>query len=318
MRPDIEELTRMKVLVTGGAGYIGAILCPMLLDRGYKVVLLDNFMWGIHPVLHFINHPNLTVVHGDVRDRATVRKAVSSVDAVIHLAAIVGFPACAADPNLAQTTNVDGTRLVCDAVSKSQMVMFASTGSTYGQVDSICTEDTPINPLTLYGRTKRDAEKLILDEGGVGLRFATVFGLSPRLRLDLLVNDFCYQAYHNKQVILFEGHHRRTFLHSRDAAEIYPFAIEHYEQMKGQVFNIGSSDMNYTKLEIAKKVQEKQPFYLHEAAVGEDLDKRNYEVSYEKINALGYRATVTLEEGIAEVLRVVPYIKQRSEWRNAA
>jgi nucleoside-diphosphate-sugar epimerase len=283
----------MKVLVTGGAGYIGSILCPTLLDRGYEVVLLDNFMWGIHPVLHFINHPKLTVMSGDVRDRAIVRKAVSSVDAIVHLAAIVGFPACAADPNLAQTTNVDGTRLICDAVSKSQLLMFASTGSTYGQVDSVCTEDTPINPLTLYGRTKRDAEKLILDEGGIGLRFATVFGLAPRLRLDLLVNDFCYQAYHNKQVILFEGHHRRTFLHSRDAAEIYPFTIENYERMKGQVFNIGSSDMNYTKIEVAKRVQAMQPFYLHEAAVGEDLDKRNYEVSYDKINALGYHAAAS-------------------------
>ena len=308
----------MKVLVTGGAGYIGSILCPMLLDQGHHVVLLDNFMWGIHPILHFANHPNLTVIDGDVRDRATVRKAMASVDAVFHLAAIVGYPACAADPTLAQTTNVDGTRLICDALSKDQSLVFASTGSTYGQCDEICTEETPINPLTLYGRTKRDAEKFVLDEGGIAFRFATVFGLSPRMRLDLLVNDFCYQAYHNKQIVVFEGHHRRTFLHSRDAAAVYPFAIDRFAQMKGQVFNVGSTEMNFTKLEVCRKVQEVQPFYLHEASVGEDLDKRNYEVSYDKIGALGYKANVSMEAGIAEVLRVVRHIKQRSEWRNAA
>jgi nucleoside-diphosphate-sugar epimerase len=308
----------MKVLVTGGAGYIGAIVCPMLLDRGHQVVLLDNFLWGIHPILHFVNHPNLTVIHGDVRDRATIRTAMKSVDAVFHLAAIVGYPACAADPTLAQTTNVDGTRLICDALSKQQMLVFASTGSTYGQCDEICTEETPINPLTLYGRTKRDAEKFVLDEGGVALRFATVFGLSPRMRLDLLVNDFCYQAYHHKQIVVFEGHHRRTFLHSRDAAAVYPFAIDHFGAMKGQVFNVGSSAMNFTKLEVCRMIQAQQPFYLHEASVGEDLDKRNYEVSYDKIGALGYSADVTIQEGISEVLRVVPYFRQKSEWRNAA
>ena len=137
---------------------------------------------------------------------------------MLHLAAIVGYPACAADPTTAETTNVDGTRILVDALSASQMLVYASTGSTYGQCETVATEETPINPLTLYGRTKRDAERLVVDKGGVGLRFATVFGLSPRLRLDLLVNDFCYQAYHHKQVILFEGHHRRTFLHARDAA----------------------------------------------------------------------------------------------------
>lgn len=308
----------MKILVTGGAGYIGAILCPQLLDEGHSVVLLDNFMWGIHPILHFITHPKLTVIDGDVRDRATVHKAIAGCDAVFHLAAIVGYPACAADPTLAQTTNVDGTRTVCDALSPSQLLVFASTGSTYGQCDDVCTEETPINPLTLYGRTKRDAEKFILDEGGVALRFATVFGLSPRLRLDLLINDFCHQAYHNKQIVLFEGTHRRTFLHSRDAAGVYSFTLKHQDAMRGQVYNVGSSDMNFTKVEVARKVQSLQPFYLHEASVGEDKDKRNYEVSYDKIAALGYRATVSMEEGIAEILRVVPYVKQRSEWRNAA
>lgn len=308
----------MKVLVTGGAGYIGSILCPMLLEAGHQVVLLDNFMWGIHPILHFVNHPLLTVAAGDVRDRSTVRKLVSSADVVCHLAAIVGYPACAADPTLAETTNVEGTRIICDALSRQQVLIFASTGSTYGQCDTICTEQTPINPLTLYGRTKRDAERYVLGEGGIALRFATVFGLSPRLRLDLLINDFCYQAYHQKQIVIFEGHHRRTFLHARDAAAVYLFALERYATMRGEVFNVGSPEMNFTKIEAARMVQEQQPFYLHEASVGEDLDKRNYEVSYEKITALGYRSSVSMADGIKEVLRVVPHIRQRSEWRNAA
>lgn len=308
----------MNILVTGGAGYIGSLLCPMLLEDGHTITLLDNFMFGPSPILHFAAHPRVTVLHGDVRDAAVVAPAVKKADCVVHLAAIVGYPACAADPTLAETTNVGGTKTICDAISPSQLLIYAGTGSTYGQCETVCTEETPINPLTLYGRTKRDAERLVLDRGGIGLRFATVFGLSPRLRLDLLVNDFCYQAYHNRQIIMFEGHHRRTFLHARDAAAVYPFALGHSREMAGQVFNVGSSDMNYTKIEVAKRIQQYQPFYLHEAAVGEDLDKRNYEVCYEKINRLGYRATITLEEGIQEVLQVVPFIKQRSEWRNAA
>ena len=309
--------TPMRILVTGGAGYIGSLLCPVLLDGGHEVILLDSLMFGVQPILHFITHPKLEVVHGDIRDPRVVAPLAAKVDAVLHLAAIVGYPACAADPTTAETTNVDGTRILLEALSPSQLVVYAGTGSTYGQCEAVATEETPINPLTLYGRTKRDAERLVVEKGGVGLRFATVFGLSPRLRLDLLVNDFCYQAYHHKQVILFEGHHRRTFLHARDAAAVYPFALDHYAAMKGDVYNVGASDMNYTKIEVAMAIQALQPFYLHEADIGEDLDKRNYEVSYAKINALGYHATITLDQGIREMLRVIPFIQQRSPWRNA-
>ena len=307
----------MRILVTGGAGYIGSLLCPGLLDRGHEVILLDSLMFGVQPILHFITHPKLEVVLGDVRDRRVVTPLAGRVDAVLHLAAIVGYQACAAVPTTAETTNVDGTRVVVEALSASQLLVYASTGSTYGHCETVATEDTPINPLTLYGRSKRDAERLVVDKGGVGLRFATVFGLSPRLRLDVLVNDFCYQAYHHKQVIVFEGHHRRTFLHVRDAAAVHPFTLDHYAAMRGDVYNVGASDMNYTKIEVARAIRGLQPFYLHEAEVGEDLDKRNYEVSYAKINALGYHATITLEDGIREMLRVVPFIQQRSPWRNA-
>lgn len=183
----------MKILVTGGAGYVGAALVPMLLETGAEVVLLDNFTWGLKPILHFASHDSLEIVSGDIRSVESVREAMKGCDAIIHLAAVVGYPACAADPGKARTVNVNGTRNLVEEAG-SRRLIFASTGSTYGKVQGICTEETPIDPLTLYGSTKWEAEKMVLDKGGVALRFATVFGISPRLRLDLLVNDFVYQA----------------------------------------------------------------------------------------------------------------------------
>jgi nucleoside-diphosphate-sugar epimerase len=307
----------MRILVTGGAGYIGSLLCPLLLDAGHEVILLDRLIFGVQPILHFLTHPKLAVVHGDIRDPRVVEPVAKRVDAVLHLAAIVGSPACAADPTTAETTNVDGTRILVDALSPSQMLVYASTGSIYGRCETVATEETPIDPLTLYGRTKHDAEQLVVEKGGVGLRFATAFGLSPRLRLDLLVNDLCYQACRDKHVILFQGQHRRTFLHARDAAAVYPFTLDRYLTMRGEVYNVGAADLHYTKIEVARAIEALQPFHLHEAEVGEDLDQRNYQVSYAKITALGYRATMTLDEGIREMLRVCPLIEQRSPWRNA-
>jgi nucleoside-diphosphate-sugar epimerase len=307
----------VKVLVTGGAGYIGSLLCPMLLAAGHHVILLDRFLFGPRPILHFSTHPKLEIVTGDVRDRALVQGLVAKADVVIHLAAIVGFPACSADEALATTTNVGGTRNVADALSKQQMFFFASTGSTYGRVEGVANEDFPINPLTVYGRTKQTGEEIVREKGGVSLRFATVFGVSPRLRLDLLVNDFVYQALHLGFIVMFEGHHRRTFLHAVDAARVYLFAIENWARMRGDTFNVGSSAMNYTKREVAMKIMAKKKFYLHEAQVGEDKDKRDYEVCYEKIANLGYTVTRSLDEGIDELLAIVPLVKMASEWRNA-
>ena len=307
----------MRILVTGGAGYIGSMLCPVLLDAGHEVILLDSLMFGVQPILHFITHPKLEVVHGDVRDPRVVEPLATAVGRGAAPGGHRRLPGLRRRPDDRRDDQRRRHAVLVDALSASQKLVYASTGSTYGQCETVATEETPINPLTLYGRTKRDAERLVVDKGGVGLRFATVFGLSPRLRLDLLVNDFCYQAYHNKQVILFEGHHRRTFLHARDAAAVYPFTLDHYAAMRGDVYNVGASDMNYTKIEVARAIKTLQPFYLHEADVGEDLDKRNYEVSYAKINALGYHATITLDEGIREMLRVIPFIQQRSPWRNA-
>ncbi len=307
----------MKILVTGGAGYIGTLLIPRLLERNYKVKLFDNFTWGVKPILHFAGDDRVEIITGDVRDESAVKEAMKDCDAVFHLAAIVGYPACAADPRKAISTNVDGTRAVVENLSRDQIYVFASTGSTYGKVDGVCDENTPIAPLTLYGATKSEGEKMSLDVGGAALRFATVFGLSPRLRLDLLVNDFVFQALRNRQIILYEGHFRRTFLHSKDAAESYLFALDNYEKMRGEAFNIGDDSMNYTKKEIALFIKSKVDYYLHEADIGEDLDKRDYEVSYKKINKLGFKAKIDLETGVNELIKVLKHIKITDEWRNA-
>jgi len=306
-----------NILVTGGAGYKGTILIPKLLEKGYKVTLFDRFMWGYRPILHFASNNNLRIIKGDVRDKRLITEEVKNHDIILHLAAIVGYPACSADPHQAETTNIGGTKNICDKISDNQMLIFASTGSTYGKVEGICTEETPINPLSLYGSTKWEAEKMILDKKGVALRFATVFGISPRLRLDLLVNDFVYQAIHIKQIVLFEGFNRRTFLHVKDAVNSYLFAIDNYHKMRGKAFNVGDEKMNYTKKDIALAIKEKIDYYLHEADIGEDLDKRDYEVSYEKIRMLGYKSKVSLSEGVDELVKVLRHLQIVNEWRNA-
>ncbi len=308
-----------RVLLTGGAGYIGSLLAPTLLESGYQVTVFDNFMFGALPLLSFSANPNLDIIRGDVRDARAVAEAVKRHDWVLHLAAIVGYPACAADETRAVTTNVDGTRNLVSAMGKGQRIIFASTGSTYGKVDGVCTEETPIAPLTLYGSTKHEAEQII---GASGLpycllRFATVFGTSPRVRLDLLVNDFVYQALHNKQIVLFEGHFRRTFLHSTDTAAVYPFAMKRWDKMEGKVFNVGDESMNYTKKQIAEKVKKYVNFYLHEADVGMDPDKRDYEVDYSRIKALGYEAKMSMDEGIRELVKILSVLSVHNPLRNA-
>ncbi|MCW8128837.1 MAG: NAD(P)-dependent oxidoreductase [Planctomycetota bacterium] len=307
-----------KILVTGGAGYIGSVLTPMLLDAGHRVTIYDNIMYGAQPLLSFCGHRNLELVKGDVREADAVAKAVKGHDWIVHLAAIVGYPACAADPLRANSVNVEGTRNIVKSMGKGQRLIFASTGSTYGKVEGTATEETPIAPLTLYGRNKRDCEELIKGsiQDFILLRFATVFGSSPRLRLDLLVNDFVYQAIHNRQIILYEGHFRRTFLHSQDAAAVYPFCMQHYEQMRGQTYNVGDETMNYTKKEIAQMIKKYVEYYLHEAEVGHDMDQRDYAVDYSKLRTLGYRAKVSMDDGIQELVKIFRVLRTSDPLRN--
>ena len=307
-----------KILVTGGAGYKGSVLIPLLLERGHKVVIYDNFMYGPHAILHFASHPNLQIVEGDIREAKKLADTVRTCDTVIHLAAIVGYPACAADPDLANSVNVIGSMNLAMSMSPLQRLMYASTGSTYGIVDGVCDESSPINPLTIYGRNKRDSENIFTDriENLILFRFATVFGVAPRLRLDLLINDFTHQAIHNRQIILYEGHHRRTFLNIADAAKVYPFGLDNFEQMKGNIFNVGDEKGNYTKKEIAQLISKQVDYYLHEADVGEDADKRDYEVSYEKIKELGFRADRSVEDGITELVKILRFVRYKNPWRN--
>jgi nucleoside-diphosphate-sugar epimerase len=308
-----------KVLITGGAGYIGSMLAPMLLTQGHQVTIYDSLVYGALPLLGFSMNSNLEIVKGDVRDAPALGRVLKHQDWILHLAAVVGYPACAADPHLSMTTNLDGTRNVVEAMGKGQRLIFASTGSTYGKVEGVATEETPIAPLTLYGKSKRDAEMLIRDSdrGHVILRFATVFGSSPRMRIDLLVNDFVYQALHNRQIVLFEGYFRRTFLHSSDAAAVYPFTMANFDQMCGKVYNVGDESMNYAKRDVAFKIKEYVDYYLHEAQIGTDPDQRDYEVDYNRLRSLGFRAKVGLDEGIRELVKILRVLTVSNPLRNA-
>ena len=308
-----------SILITGGAGYIGSILTPALLDLGHRVTIYDSMVYGALPLLGYSRNPNLSIIKGDIRDRDALGKAMKDHDWILHLAAIVGYPACAADPQLCISTNVEGTRNVIELMGKGQRLIFASTGSTYGKVEGVATEETPIAPLTLYGKSKRDGEMLVCDSNRefTILRFATVFGSSPRMRIDLLINDFVYQALHVRQIVLFEGYFRRTFLHSSDAAAVYPFAMEKFDQMRGNIYNVGDQAMNYTKRDVALKIKEYVDYYLHEAQVGTDPDQRNYAVDYSRLQSLGFRAKVDLDEGVLELVKILRVLTLFNPLRNA-
>jgi len=308
----------MKILVTGGGGYIGSVLSPMLLDSGYEVRVLDNLMYGGQGLLPVIIDRRFEFVLGDVRDRGAVVDALAGCDAVIHLAAIVGFPACRKYPDLAQTVNVDGTRVVAEAAGPQRLILFASTGSNYGALmDQVCTEETPLNPVSHYGRTKTAAESYLLErEQTIAYRFATAFGLSPRVRLDLLVNDFVYTAITQKYLVVYERHHMRSFIHVRDMAKAFIFALENRDRMRGQVFNVGSTQFNFTKEQVCETIRHQVEYYLHYAEVGEDADKRNYYVSYDKINHAGFRATINLDQGISELVRGLQLLRVRNDYSN--
>ncbi|XP_038057473.1 dTDP-glucose 4,6-dehydratase-like isoform X2 [Patiria miniata] len=298
------------VLVTGGAGYIGSILVPLLLDEGYMVTVFDNFSWGIQSLCGPVAaNPNLKVVRGDVCDPEALSEVMADCDAVIHLAAIVGYPACEKEPKLARQVNEDGTAHVARLLRRDQKLIYASTGSCYGAVDGTCTEDTPISPLTLYGSTKANGEKSVVSVGGVGLRLATVFGTAPRMRMDLLVNDLTHRAVSQKHFSLYQGSFRRTFLHVHDAATAFILALRNYDKMRGKAYNVGHESMNMTKSELASLIQALVPgCKITHSDEGEDLDKRNYEVSYLKLRQLGFWPSITVRDGILELLKTVPFM----------
>lgn len=309
----------MKILVTGGAGYIGSVLVPLLLERHYEVRVLDNLMFGGNGLLPYFRNAGFEFTKGDVRDGAAVRNAMRGCDVVVHLAAIVGFPACRKYPELAQSVNVDGTQVIAAEAGRDRLVLFGSTGSNYGALEQeICTEDTPLNPLSLYGQTKTAAERhLLANCDTIAFRFATAFGLSPRVRLDLLINDFVYTALTLRYLVIYEAHFMRTFIHVYDIARSFLFALDHVSDMRGQVYNVGSESLNYSKAQVCEMIRQQIDYYLHYADVGQDADRRNYMVSYNKVHSLGYRTTITLETGINELIRGLQVLDVKNPYSNA-
>jgi nucleoside-diphosphate-sugar epimerase len=308
----------MRILVTGGAGYVGSTMVPMLLEQGHRVRVVDMLKFGGHGLLPCCSNRFFEMTKGDVCDPAVARAALDGMDAVIHLAAIVGYPACKKEPQLAHTVNVDGTANLLRHRKPDQKFLFASTGSIYGSIpDYVCNEETPRAPITLYGETKATAEQLVLDAGNsVAYRFATAFGVSNRMRLDLMPNDFTYQAVHNRNLIVYEGGFKRTFVHVRDMARSFIFALERWNEVKDDVYNVGHETMNFTKEDVARKIMEHVDYYLHFAEVGSDADQRNYEVSYEKIRKIGFETTVDLDRGIAELVRAARLIEFQNPYAN--
>ncbi len=309
----------MRVLVPGGAGYIGSVLVGHFLRAGHQVVVLDNLIFRQHSLFGYCSNPDFEFVFGDCRDESTLKAALSNVDAVVHLAAVVGAPACDRDKAYATSLNYGSVETLAKLVSPDQRVIYPCTNSGYGTKsgDVFCTEESSLDPISLYGRTKSDAEKLLLDTGNVvAFRLATVFGASPRMRTDLLVNDLTLKAVKDGYVVLYESHFKRNFLGIHDAPRAFLYGLENYDRMKGQTYNLGLDSANIDKMELALKIKEHVPrVYIHEAAVGTDPDKRNYIVSNEKLRQAGFEATMTLDEGIAVLLKAYKMFG-RSEFGN--
>ena len=294
------------VLVTGGAGYLGSILVPTLLARGCAVTAVDNFLYGQTSLLDCCAYENFTIVRGDVRDERLMLPLLKKADVVMPLACLVGAPLCAQKPSEARAINLDAILMLLKNASKAQRFISPTTNSGYGvgQAGVFCTEETPMNPISLYGVLKVELEQALLGAGAVSLRLATVCGVSPRMRLDLLVNDFTYRAVVDRFVVLFEAHFKRNYIHVRDVARAFCHALDNFDQMQGQPYNVGLSDANLSKMELCQEIQKQIPdFTVMEAAIGKDPDQRNYVVSNAKIEATGYRPQVSIQRAIAELIQ---------------
>jgi nucleoside-diphosphate-sugar epimerase len=310
----------LKILVTGAAGYLGSVMCEHLLKAGHRVTAIDNLMYGQHSLFHFCANEAFDFVPGDVRDESLMSRLVADVDVLIPLACLVGGPACDSDPWLARSVNLDAVCLLNRLRSSEQLVIFPTTNSGYGTKsgDVLCTEDTPLEPISLYGRTKVEAEAELLDSANaITLRLATVFGMSPRMRLDLLVNDFVYKAVTDGDIVIFEKDFTRNYVHIRDVADCVLHCIEHADLMAGRPFNVGLDKANLTKEQLALAIKDAVPeFSIHFSDVGSDPDKRNYVVSNQRLREAGFEAKRSLDEGVRELIKGYRMMA-RGPFRNA-
>lgn len=306
----------MKILITGGAGYIGSILVSELLKKNHELIVIDNFMYNQTSLLDCCNDQRLTIVRGDARDKELISKCLKKVDAIFPLACLTGAPLCSKDPIGAKTTNFDAIKMILELRHRDQMIIFPTTNSGYGigQKGIYCTEETPLNPMSLYGKLKVEIEKLLLVAGNcITLRLATVMGISPRMRLDLLVNDFTYRAVNDRFLVLFEPHFKRNYIHVRDVTKAFIHCIDNFDQMKCNAYNVGLSDANISKWELCQEIKKQLPdFYFIEAKIGEDPDKRDYIVSNAKIEATGFKPDHSLQQSITELIKGYKIIKRNT------
>lgn len=303
----------LKVFITGGAGYLGSIMTEHLLNENFKVKVLDNLMYRQNSLFHLCANPNFEFIFGDARDEKLLKELIKDQDVIIPLAAIVGMGACDRDPMMAKSVNVDAIKSILKLRSKEQLTIYPNTNSGYGAStgEVYCTEETPLEPISLYGKTKVEAELMILNAANtITFRLATVFGMSPRMRLDLLVNDFVYKAITDRYIVIFEKDFKRNYVHIRDVADCFIYAINNFKKMRGRPYNLGLDEANLSKEELAIKIKEYVPdFHIHFAEVGTDPDKRNYIVSNQRLREAGFSAKRSLDQGIKELLKGYKMIK---------
>jgi len=309
----------MKILVTGGAGYIGSVLVPELLKQGHEVTVIDSFIYNQSSLLDCCSDNHFEIIRGDARDKSLVAGQIKSADIILPLACLVGAPLCEQKPLEAKSINYDAIKMLLELKSEDQRIVFPTTNSGYGigEKGISCTEETPLRPVSLYGRLKVDIENELLSAGNaITLRLATVFGVSPRMRMDLLVNDFTHRAVNDRFVVLFQAHFMRNYLHVRDVAGVFLHAIKNFDTMKNEPYNVGLSSANISKWQLCEEIKKQVPdFYFTEADVGEDPDKRDYMVSNEKIEKTGFQTQFTIQDGIRELIKGYRILK-RNQYAN--
>ncbi len=309
----------MKIVITGGAGYIGSILVPQLLFKGHSVKVIDNFMYGQTSLLDCCAHPNFEIIRGDVRSKELLKQQLREADAILPLACLTGAPLCERDPLGARQINHDAVHFLAEHKSKDQLLIFPCTNSGYGigQDGIFCDENTPMRPISLYGKLKVEIDKYLLDRGDcITFRFATVFGVSPRMRLDLLVNDFTYRAVIDRTLVLFEAHFKRNYLHVSDSAQAFLHSIENYQTMVGEPYNVGLSEANLSKKDLCEAIQKQVPDFRYVISeIGKDPDQRNYIVSNDKIESSGFKTQMGLDEGIKELVKGFQIVR-RNQYAN--